>query len=123
MVKASHPRQAADSGAIRGPRFRGSPFRGIPDRSVDALCVVVLDVLAQQASQMILVEHDDVVEQLAADAPDEALGCPVLPGTSEGCARGFDSESSDRLSDQSRGDRVVVENQEAVGRLIREGVA
>jgi hypothetical protein len=43
---------------------------------VDTLGVVVLDVLPEQASQMVFAEHDHVVEKLPANAADEAFSGP-----------------------------------------------
>jgi hypothetical protein len=83
MVKSSDARKAADPGAIRGPGIDGSPGRRITKRGMDALRVVVLDVLPKQASQMVLVEHDHMIEQLPPNAADEALRRPVLPGAAE----------------------------------------
>ena len=41
--------------------------------------IVVVDGRVEQAAEMVLVEHDEVVEQLPPDGGDEALGDPVLP--------------------------------------------
>ena len=41
--------------------------------------VVVEEVVAQQATQVVLVQHDDVVEALAAQGPDEAFHVRILP--------------------------------------------
>ena len=45
--------------------------------------VIVADVIGHQALQMALVEHDNVVEQIAAAAGNNAFGDAVLPGTAE----------------------------------------
>ena len=81
---------------------------------MDALGVVVIDVLPEQPSQMVFPEDDDMVEKLSANTADEAFGRPILPGTSEGGSSGMDSESHDRAGDVGREDRVVVEDQESM---------
>ena len=41
--------------------------------------VVIEEVVTQQPPQVILVQHDDMVEALAAQGPDEALHVRILP--------------------------------------------
>ncbi len=71
----------------------------IADRGVDSLRVVVVDVLAQQASQGVLAEHDDVVQKLPTYTSDEALGRSVLPGALERRVLGSDAQSLGGLRD------------------------
>ncbi len=110
MVKSSHAREADDPGAIGGPRVTGSPGWRVSERGVDALGVVVLDVFPKQASQVVLGDHDDVIEQFPPDAADEALRRPVLPWASERGVPGTDAEGRDRGGDFGGEDRVVVED-------------
>ena len=58
-------------------------MRRVGDGAVDALRVVVRDVLAEQPSQMGFVQNHHVVQELPAHGADEALCRPVLPGTLE----------------------------------------
>ena len=44
-----------------------------------SVLVVVGDVLADQAEQMPLAKHDDVIQQFAAQSADPPLGESVLP--------------------------------------------
>ena len=81
---------------------------------MDTLCVVVLDVLMKESAQVPLVEYDHVIQQLATNAPDPALGRPVLPRTSVSGSLVLDSEVLDRVEDTIREDRVVVVDQESV---------
>ena len=54
--------------------LRWSPIRRVEcERPVRAHLVVVLDVLVERMEQMLLVEHDDVVETLPPQRPDDAL--------------------------------------------------
>jgi hypothetical protein len=80
VVKASHAGQADHFGLLRRSFLDGAAFRSVTDRGVHPLAVVVLDVLAKQASQMVLADHDHVIEQFPSHASDEALGGPVLSG-------------------------------------------
>jgi hypothetical protein len=50
MVKSSHVRESNDLNSIGGPRISGSSGWCIAERGVDALGVVVTDVLAEQTS-------------------------------------------------------------------------
>ncbi len=72
---------------------------------------------------MILAEHDHVVEELSPNAADKALSGPVLPRASERRGHGTDAESLDREGDFCGEDRVVVEDQESVRRLIGECIS
>ena len=50
------------------------------ERLMRAGGVVVREVSAQQASEMLFVDHDDEIESFAANGADDALGEGVLPG-------------------------------------------
>jgi hypothetical protein len=90
---------------------------------VDPLAVVVLDVLAEQTSEVVFAENDDVIEQLPSNAPHEALRGPVLPRASECRALGVDVKASDRQGDFGREDRIVVENQIPMRRAMKKRLA
>ncbi len=110
MMKSAHARKSADRGAVRRLDFDRSASRRIVERGVDALRVVVVDVLLQEAPQVTFAENDHVIEKLPPDAADEALRRPVLPGTAERCALGLDAEACDRRAHFGGEDRVVVED-------------
>src|SRR5262245_3618019 len=61
-----------------------------------------------------------MVEQLATDAADPALGDAVLPGTAGGRPRGCDAERPKRRDDSQAEDRVTVEDQMAWPEVERE---
>ena len=48
-------------------------------QSTQHRCMVITNVIAKKSLQMVLVQSDDVVEEIAAAASDPALGNPVLP--------------------------------------------
>src|SRR5262249_49233563 len=50
---------------------------------VDAVLVIVTDVIANQTAQVIFIQDDHMVQQFPAAAPDPALRDSILPGTSK----------------------------------------
>ena len=79
---------------------------------MNALRVVVTDVVAEKAAQVILIEHDEVIDDFSlARSSHPAFGGSILPGTSKGCALRLYAETSDRSCDRVREDRVVVVDQ------------
>lgn len=80
-MKASRAGQANHPSMARAPRLDEAAFRSIADRGVNALRVVALDVLPEQATQMLVTQHDYVIQELPAGAPDEALGRPAAAAT------------------------------------------
>ena len=70
--------------------------------------VVVVDVLAQDATQMILAEGDDVVRALATDAADDALDEGVLPRRSLRADDLLDAEGLHSFAEGFAEDRVPV---------------
>lgn len=60
-----------------------------------AVAVVVSDILAKQAPKMIRVEHDDMVEELAATTADPAFDDTVLPGAPIRSTGSFDRKGLD----------------------------
>jgi hypothetical protein len=63
-----------------GGRLDIAPYRRVTaERHVGAVGVVVRDVLAQDSTQMVLAEHDQVVDNLATRGAHPSLGEPVLP--------------------------------------------
>jgi hypothetical protein len=76
--------EPADHGCLDDPALvevlHESRLRGVlVEGEVGAGLVVVDEVLAQQATQVGLVQHDHMVEALAAQGPDEALDIGILP--------------------------------------------
>ena len=91
--------------------FGSAAFRCIADRGVDSLSVVVRDVFAKKTSQVVLAEHNHVIEQLSTDTAHETLRRPVLPWAPECGTAGTDAECGDRSGHFRGKDGVVVENQ------------
>jgi hypothetical protein len=68
MMEAADLGNADDLGLRRGSALDDPALRRISQLRVDAVCVVVLDVLAQKSSKMALVQDDHVVEKLYPEA-------------------------------------------------------
>ena len=58
-----------------------------------ARVVVIHEVIAQQALQVALVEHDDVVEQVPTDRADQAFDVRILPGRPRGDENFLDAQT------------------------------
>ena len=69
---------------------------------------------------MALTEHDHVVEQLAAQSPDEALGVPVLPRRSRGDDELLDAQVSHARIERRPVDAVAVSDQSHRSRPAKE---
>ncbi len=78
VVKAAEEGQGDDAAMIRW-LDRARFGRVLVESEVRARGVVVAEVAAQTLSQVSLVEDDDVVEDLAADAANHAFDEGVLP--------------------------------------------
>ena len=46
--------------------------------------VIMADVIRQQPFEVVFIERDDMIQQVAAAASHPALGDPILPGAFEG---------------------------------------
>ena len=78
MMQPADGGQGHDASRLNG-RHGARLRRILHEREVRARAVVVVDVGAKEASQMSLVEHDDVVETLAAYRADQAFHVWILP--------------------------------------------
>jgi hypothetical protein len=80
MVEPTDPRSGVHTRQLRGARLDGtSPRRIFVEPEMRAVREVVPDVLAEKATEMPIIEHDDGVEQLTAEGADKALSHPVVP--------------------------------------------
>jgi hypothetical protein len=70
-----------------------------------------------------LAENDHVIEKLSTNRSHKTFRGPILPGTLECRSLGMDSESRDRAGDLGREDRVVVEDEIAMRRVIGKGLS
>jgi len=88
---------------------------------MDAILVVVADVLSNQPPQMGCAQHDHVIEQLSATASNPALRHPVLPGTAVGRSNQLAAEAFQHGRDFSAELAVTIENQVLGSMILREG--
>ena len=62
MMKATDSRQSNDLGFRRRTMFGGSAHWRILQLGVDSVGVVVVDVLAEEMSKVVLIQHDHVIQ-------------------------------------------------------------
>jgi len=67
----------------RSRRRRSVVWRSLPKPQVRPVFVVVADVFGQEPLQMLFIERDHVVQQIAPATLDPALRYAVLPRTRE----------------------------------------
>jgi len=83
MMQSADSRQHENGRALAG-RLNVSLHRSVfAKRKVRAVVGVVGHVLAQQAEQVVFVEHDHVVESVARNTGDPALDLGILPGRAQ----------------------------------------
>jgi len=83
------------------------------ERTVTTPAVVVLEVIAEESSQVSLVEHDDVVEAITPDAADRPLDEWVLPWTPRCSDDFFDFYELDALPEGRPVRAVAISDQVA----------
>ena len=78
---------------------------------VRPVVVVVANILVHEPFQMMLIEHDHMVEQVATAVADEALSNAVLPRAFERSANGFHTKDFRSCQDFSAKSGIAVVNQ------------
>jgi hypothetical protein len=112
MMQAAESRKGNDPRIGNSAIRRNSAFRSfLFQAEVRSVAVIVADVLAQQAFQMKLVEHDRMIKQVPSAASYESLGHAVLPGTLKGSPLRNDAEAPDRIDNFRAEIRSAVEDQ------------
>jgi hypothetical protein len=119
--------QAADLGNRQDPaRLReldGSDIRRIlVEREMSASSVIVRDVRGQSASQMPLAENDDMVQTLAPNRTDQALGERILPRASGSREDLVDPHALHALTEGVPVDRVAIAEEISGGGVVGEAV-
>lgn len=94
MMKTAEPRHGNDF-AVRVGVVPCLPAGGcaLCQSEVRPVVMIVSDVLLHESFQMALVEHDDMVEEIAAASANPAFGHAVLPGTANGSANRDDAQT------------------------------
>jgi hypothetical protein len=83
-------------------------------RVMDPVRVIIGDVIADQTTQMSVIEDDHVIEKLSATASDPAFGNPILPRACSACARGFHAAECKQLSYLRSKLAVTIKNRVAI---------
>ena len=110
MVNAGNPRESDDATGVR--RFDSPRDRRVSvERHVRAVLVVVGGVLADQAQEMTLPEHDHMIEQLSTKSAYPPLRVAVLPRRFRRGAELFDTKVSHARVEGPAVDCVAVANQ------------
>ena len=65
MVKATDTRQPYHLCVRRRSSFDGTPLRCISNHSVNTLRIVIGDIVAEESTQVALIEYNHVIEDLA----------------------------------------------------------
>jgi hypothetical protein len=85
-----------------------------------AMVVVIANVLDHQPFQMTLVQHDHVVQQIAAAEADEPFGDAILPGTLNAGSLGFNAKTLDSVDDFATEICRSIEEQIARRKIVRK---
>ena len=114
--------EAADHGRLDDPALvealHRSGLRGVLlQGEVGSGTVVVDEVVAQQATQVGLVQHHDVVEALAAQGADEAFHVRILPRRPRRRLDFVDPHGLDSAREHDPVDRIAVAQEVSRGGL------
>jgi hypothetical protein len=105
-------------------RLDGACHRSIlAEREVSPRPLVVRDVGPKDPTKMPLIEHDDVVQTLAADRADDAFDVGVLLGRARCRADGGEAEGLERPTERRVEGRVAVVEEEPRVRVVGKGLA
>ena len=106
MVETSDPASGLNDGGACGAQFhRTSHRRVLLDPEMGPIPVVVRQVLAEQPPEMLAVEDDGVVEQIAPYRPHESFGHSVLPRALVARPRG--SSPIDAIAATTAAEKIV----------------
>src|SRR5215475_7206722 len=116
MMEASHLRQGHHLAHFRGLDSAG--LRAIHiECQMGTKAVVIGDIRRQYPLKMPFVEHDDMIEYVATETPDESLAVGILPGAARGNLHLFDTQMCDARLEGGTIDRVPV-SQQVTGRCL-----
>jgi hypothetical protein len=110
MMKPAESRHRDDA-AHRWRLDLARHWRVTPERHVRAVGVVVRQVLAKDPTQVVLAEHDHVVDDLATRSAHSSLGEPVLPRGSRRDSELSQPEILDASVERGAEDLVAVADQ------------
>jgi hypothetical protein len=81
---------------------------------MDPVRMIIGDVIADQTTQMSVVEDDHVIEKLSATASDPAFGNPILPRACSACAGVFHAAGCKQLGYLLSKLAVTIKNRVAI---------
>ena len=90
------------------------------ERLVRPRRMVVIQITGKQPLQMRLIEHNHMIEQLAADRADEPFDVGVLPERAWGADNLFDAQVFDSPLERLAVNTVAITHQKPRGRIERE---
>jgi hypothetical protein len=99
---------------------RAPSRRILPKAEVGSILVVIGHVVLQQSAQMVLIEHDDVIQQVLSKGSHHAFHGAVLPWTSKGDLLGLDAHGFHE-SFEGRESRFAIKDQILWDLVEREG--
>lgn len=88
-----------------------------------SVLVIVADILTHEPFEAALVEHDDMVKQVAVAVTNEAFRNTILPWTLKAGSFGFDAEAPNHLDDFFTEIAAALEDQVAWCGVVRKGFA
>ena len=90
----------------------------LPQSEVSTVLMVITDVLIQQPSQVALVQHNHMIQEISTCTANPALRNYVLPWTAECGSQWLAAHSLHRRHDSGTELRVPVEEQETLWFLV-----
>src|SRR5215831_11770831 len=122
MVKATQPWQGNQTGMSGWFSLdRTSMGRVFAQRVVNAILVVIAEVVADQTAKMFFIHRDDMVQDLAAAASDPSFGSSVLPWGLNARSFWLKSGGLQERKDIGIEDRIAIQNDVAIRSRLRKG--
>jgi hypothetical protein len=78
---------------------------------VGSIVVIIVDVLAKQQAKVRLVEHDDVIQELAPTRTDPPFNDAVLPRGAKAYPLGRRSDGGDCVDDRLGEELVAIDDE------------
>jgi len=124
MVKTAEAWQRSQTGIGNCSRLdRTSVGCVFAQGIVNAVVLVIANVLADDATKVFFIQRDDVVEDLAAAASNPSFGRSVLPWAVNARSFGFQSGGRQEGNDVAVEDGIVIQNGVAVWGRVRKRFA
>jgi len=119
MMETTHLGDRHD-GPIAGRRDRTRNRRVLVQRQVRAGFVIVTEVVFEYSAQLVVIDHNHMIEALATNASDDAFHVAILPRTPWCNANFFDAHSFNPRPEEFAIDSVAVSNHKPRGAVFRK---